>query len=344
MLTVHLFGMWTHVFDGERLSMVYGFFNAYILPYTVWLLFSTLLLDIYANGIRLQKTLIVAVGVILLAAACANGKNDELIYFFWLIAAYPRKLDLRKAALVLLIAGGVLLANTVVFALANHIASNPIYDAWGVARSVGFVSPGKFAAVATSLIMIWVWWKTRTWRLLDACIAAAVAIIVFVVCHDAVAFLACLLQIILTSLLVHEKVAVGVRRSLDMAVGRCARWGFAALGAVTLVFFVLASPHSEGGTFTTLDAVSNGFLGSCSQATTQLVLPHSITLSLWLQHVRTRIWLPCWHAAWQGSLELRRFLRCLQGEAHVPIAWRRVYTCWCFLFWVIRIRCRFGRS
>ena len=260
-LMVRLFGMWTHVFDGERLSMAYGLFSSYILPYAVWLLFSVLLLDIYANGIRLQKALTVAIGVILLAAACMGGRNDELIYFFWLIAAYPQKLNLRKAAVTLLAIGGLLTAITIAFALTDHIASNPVYDAWGVARSVGFTSPGKFCAVATSLIMIWVWWKTRTWRWVDVCIAAVAAILVFVVGHDAVALASCLLQVLLTSLLVSEKLVVGVRRGLGLVVGFCARWGFAALGALTLVFFILASPRAGGRTFALLDGVSGGFLG-----------------------------------------------------------------------------------
>lgn len=260
LFTVKSMASWTLLFEGGTPATFYEYFRRLVLPYMIPALISVMLLDAYANGIELRRVIVVIIGVFIMyrLSIGATEPNDNYLYYFWFIAAYPCKLDLRKVVLVVFAVGIPLVLAVICVAflgISNTVVDIQHYGHGVIRHSFGFIHPNCVSHTITAFVMMWIYWKSPTWNWRDVLIALGFLIISLGIGDGRAPFIIGVLQVLATTLFSIPKISMKIRKPLAIVIHKIATWGFPVLSIIMLAVMPFVASMSGSDLFVRLDSI-----------------------------------------------------------------------------------------
>lgn len=224
-----------------------SFFNAAIKGYLVFFLFCIFLLDAFLNGISARKLIFGVLAIILLQNVLSNIYTSEtqkcvFQFFVWILLAYPRHLESRRALTVVWVTGAVFAGVVIALSVIGIVPNAEIKKSSAIAaNSFGFRGLSVESLFLCSLIMTWVYCKSRSWNWLRASIAVVLMGAVFLVTGSRVNMALGIFQVIVTCLLSQGAKWAWVRGVLARALGKLGTWILPVFALLCLLLAILLS-------------------------------------------------------------------------------------------------------
>lgn len=237
----------TTVGKSATLEAPIAFFYVAIKRYLVFVLFCAFLLDAFLNGMSAKKLVFGVIAIILLQNVVSNIYADEtqkciFQFFVWILLAYPQRLESRYALNAVWITGAVFSGAIVALSVFGVIPSIDIAKSNAiVAHGFGFRSLAIESLFLSSLIMIWVYCKSRSWNWLKAAIALVLLGVVFAITGSRVNLAVGAVQVAVTCLLDQGSRWVWARETLPKTLGRLGVLIVPVLALFCLLLVALAS-------------------------------------------------------------------------------------------------------
>ena len=237
----------TNVGKASALQGPASFFNAAIKGYLVFFLFCIFLLDAFLNGISARKLIFGVLAIILLHNVLLNIFTSEtqkcvLQFFVWILLAYPRHLESRRALTVVWVTGAVFAGVVIALSVIGIVPNAEIKKSSAIAaNSFGFRGLSVESLFLCSLIMTWVYCKSRSWNWLRASIAVVFIGAVFLVTGSRVNMALGIFQVIVTCLLSQGAKWAWVRGVLARALGKLGTWILPVFALLCLLLAILLS-------------------------------------------------------------------------------------------------------
>lgn len=244
-----------------------SFFNAAIKGYLVFFLFCIFLLDVFLNRISVRKLIFGVVALVLLQNVLSNIYTSEtqkcvFQFFVWILLAYPRNLESRRALTVIWIAGAVFAGVVIALSVAGIVPNAEIKKSSAiVANSFGFRGLSVESLFFCSLIMTWVYCKSRSWNWLKASIAVVLIGVVFLVTGSRVNLALGIFQVIVTCLLSQGFKWAWVRGALTRALGKLGAWILPVFALLCLLLAILLS-WTDAGLLRAINKIMGGGIES----------------------------------------------------------------------------------
>lgn len=194
----------------DPLGVVVSWLTSALDGYLVFYLFCVFLLDAFLNRLSMRKMVFGVIAIVLLQYLVINDVTSEtqkleLQFFVWLLLAYPRHLELRRALGVVWIAGGIAVIAIMALALVGVVPNNALQGLFGMTRfSLGFVSTDMMSLLACSVAMAWVYCNSTSWNWKKAVVAFALLLATFIATGSIVNVGIAVLQVLVTCLLNQE--------------------------------------------------------------------------------------------------------------------------------------------
>lgn len=242
----------TNASKAPALEALVSFFNAAVEGYLVFFLFCIFLLDAFLYRISTRKLIFGVIAIILLQNVLLNIYTSEtqkcIFQFFVLILlAYPRYLEPKRALTVVWITGAVFAGVVVALSIVGIVPNADVKKSSAIATSsLGFRSLSVESLFFCSLIMIWVYCKSRSWNWLRAMIAVALIGIVFLVTGSRVNAALGIFQVIVTCLLSQGFKWAWVQGPLTKVLGKLGTYILPGLALLSLVLVILVSLTDAG--------------------------------------------------------------------------------------------------
>ena len=236
--------------------------------YTVYVLFVTLALDMYARGLTVRRAAFIALGAVLVQVISSAYYYDEsLVRLYWLAAAYPGGLELRVPVRVVWVTGAVLTCANGVAALVGGITQTQLYhDAGGMWWSLGFTSTHLLSSTGSLLLVAWMLDRSRSWRWWHAVVALGCAGLLWAVSGGGAPLVAAL--VMLGGIVWCEAVDADGRQGVRVpttvvtcvrsALAGVASYGCAACALVMWCLARLARSGAGGALFNAANALTGG--------------------------------------------------------------------------------------
>lgn len=237
----------TNVGKASALQGPASFFNAAIKGYLVFFLFCIFLLDAFLNGISARKLIFGVLAIILLQNVLSNIYTSEtqkcvFQFFVWILLAYPRHLESRRALTVVWVTGAVFAGVVIALSVIGIVPNAEIKKSSAIAaNSFGFRGLSVESLFLCSLIMTWVYCKSRSWNWLRASIAVVLMGAVFLVTGSRVNMALGIFQVIVTCLLSQGAKWAWVRGVLARALGKLGTWILPVFALLCLLLAILLS-------------------------------------------------------------------------------------------------------
>ena len=237
----------TNVGKASVLQGPAAFFNAAIKGYFVFFLFCIFLWDAFLNRISTRKLVFGVLAIILLQNVLSNIFTSEtqkcvLQFFVWILLAYPRHLEPRRALTVVWITGAVFAGVVIALSVIGIVPNAEIKKSSAIAaNSFGFRGLNVESLFLCSLIMTWVYCKSRSWNWLRASIAVVLIGAVFLVTGSRVNMVLGIFQVIVTCLLGQRAKWAWVRGVLTRVLGKLGIWILPVFVLLCLLLAILLS-------------------------------------------------------------------------------------------------------
>lgn len=237
----------TNVGKASVLQGPAAFFNAAIKGYFVFFLFCIFLWDAFLNRISTRKLVFGVLAIILLQNVLSNIFTSEtqkcvLQFFVWILLAYPRHLEPRRALTVVWITGAVFAGVVIALSVIGIVPNAEIKKSSAIAaNSFGFRGLNVESLFLCSLIMTWVYCKSRSWNWLRASIAVVLIGAVFLVTGSRVNMVLGIFQVIVTCLLGQRAKWAWVRGVLTRVLGKLGIWILPVFALLCLLLAILLS-------------------------------------------------------------------------------------------------------
>lgn len=257
----------TNVGKASVLQGPASFFNAAIKGYFVFLLFCIFLLDAFLNRISTRKLVFGVIALVLLQNVLSNIYASEtqkciLQFFVWLLLAYPRYLEPRRALTVVWITGAVFAGVVIALSVIGIVPNAEIKKSNAIAaNSFGFRGLSVESLFFCSLIMTWVYCKSRSWNWLKASIAVVLIGAVFLVTGSRVNMALGIFQVIVTCLLSQGFKWAWVRGVLTRALGKLGTWILPVFALLCLLLASLLS-WTDAGSLKVINKIMGGGIES----------------------------------------------------------------------------------
>lgn len=257
----------TNVGKASVLQGPASFFNAAIKGYLVFFLFYIFLLDAFLNRISTRKLVFGVIALVLLQNVLSNIYTSEtqkciLQFFVWLLLACPRYLEPRRALTVVWITGAVFAGMVIALSVIGIVPNAEIKKSSAIAaNSFGFRGLSVESLFFCSLIMTWVYCKSRSWNWLRASIAVVLVGAVFLVTGSRVNMALGIFQVIVTCLLSQGSKWAWVRGALTRALGKLGTWILPVFVLLCLLLVSLLS-WTDAGFLKVINKIMGGGIES----------------------------------------------------------------------------------
>lgn len=257
----------TNVGKASVLQGPASFFNAAIKGYFAFFLFCIFLLDAFLNRISARKLVFGVIVLVLLQNVLSNIFTSEtqkcvLQFFVWILLAYPRHLEPRRALTVVWITGAVFAGVVIALSVIGIVPNAEIKKSSAIAaNSFGFRGLSVESLFLCSLIMTWVYCKSRSWNWLRASIAVVLIGAVFLVTGSRVNMALGIFQVIVTCLLSKGVKWAWVRGVLTRALGKLGTWILPVFALLCLLLVGLLS-WTDAGLLRVINKIMGGGIES----------------------------------------------------------------------------------
>lgn len=237
----------TNASKAPALEALVSFFNAAIKGYFVFFLFCIFLSDAFLNRISTRKLIFGVIAIVLLQNVLSNIYTSEtqkcvFQFFVWILLAYPRHLESRRALTVVWVTGAVFAGVVIALSVIGIVPNAEIKKSSAIAaNSFGFRGLSVESLFLCSLIMTWVYCKSRSWNWLRASIAVVLIGAVFLVTGSRVNMALGIFQVIVTCLLSQGAKWAWVRGVLARALGKLGTWILPVFALLCLLLTILLS-------------------------------------------------------------------------------------------------------
>ena len=244
-----------------------SFFNAAIKGYFVFFLFCIFLLDAFLNRISARKLIFGVIAIILLQNVLSNIFTSEtqkciLQFFVWILLAYPRYLEPRRALTVIWITGAVFAGMVIALSVIGIVPNAEIKKSSAIAaNSFGFRGLSVESLFLCSLIMTWVYCKSWSWNWLRASIAVVLVGAVFLVTGSRVNMALGIFQVIVTCLLGQGAKWAWVRGPLTKVLEKLGTYILPGLALLSLILAILLS-WTDAGSLKVINKIMGGGIES----------------------------------------------------------------------------------
>lgn len=256
--------------EAPVLDLVVPYYMVAMQRFFVFLLFCIFLLDAFFNGISMRKMIFGVIAVVLLQNVGVNlgvqgSQRCAYQFFVWIVLAYPKRLELKKAIFAVLIAGGIVVIASIALSLVGMIPNNSSTSPYGFMRSsFGFADQEVGSMFVCSLIMSWVYCTSSSWNWSKATAALFFLFVVFVVTGSRVIVGIACVQVVMTWIMNQADRWHWVESVLEKIVFKL---GVALVPVFALLCLILVPEISLGGVelFGTIDSLFGGELAMASE-------------------------------------------------------------------------------
>lgn len=257
----------TNVGKAPAIEALASIFNAAIQGYFVFFLFCLFLLDAFLNGISTRKLIFGVIAIILLQNVLLNIYTSEtqksvLQFFVWILLAYPRHLEPKRALTVLGLTGAVFAVIVIALSIVGIVPNADIKKSSAIAASsFGFRGLSIESLFLSSLVMIWVYCKSKSWNWLRAIIAIVLIGAVFLVTGSRVNMALGIFQVVVTCLLSKGSKWDWARGTLTKALGKLGTWILPVFALLCLLLAILLS-WTDAGSLKIVNKIMGGGIES----------------------------------------------------------------------------------
>lgn len=253
----------TYIPETALLNTAAASFLSVFNGYFVFYLFCIFLLDAFLNWLSMRKMVFGVIAILLLQCSITNAvsmeaQKYELQFFVWILLAYPKRLELRRALSVIWMTGGVIVAVVVALSLAGIIPNDASSEFFGIPRcSFGFMNQNTESMFVCSLVMAWVYCNSPSWSWRKAIAALVLPLVVFVTTGSIVNVALVVMQILVTCLLAQEDRWAWVKGILSRIIYKLGVVLVPLLAVVCLILVPVMTAVPDSG----LNKVLNVLLG-----------------------------------------------------------------------------------
>lgn len=247
--------MASYIDDIGKLRVPSYIFIHGVQDYLVFVLFAVFLGDAALHGISTRK-LVYGIVMILLTSSVAQAyTNYDLNFAAWLVLAYPRGLDLKRAMDAIWIPGLIMTICIVTCCLIGKIPDYTTYEHGVYRHAFGFDNPNTGSIFVCSLIMAWVYCKSHAWNWRKACVIVGLLLVIYAATDSRATMILGIVQVLFTSLYTYRSKRGESTKLCSTIIFKGAIYLVPVFAVVCLVFTPLLAGFADTDAFKTINSM-----------------------------------------------------------------------------------------